>query len=464
MSNIKKTLLEGVEIKQSPAIVEFLEWYEDNSILTEEEAQGTDGSIIEQDTIEAIVSFFHDNKHYDEIASESTLVDVFAKVLDKMVDDSVYNAFQAVTEFAEAYDCSINDIADVESALTELSNEDLDEATKYYGAFQTLSDTKTIDALEKIAAVVASPELDSLLTEMTNGSGPSKISAYVEGSEDEDQEESYQDSYDRIGLDDDTLTAIMDVASIISENKSISITDLYVKILQDEKIHTGLLDEDGDATFSDEDVTNIMNEFSAVEINESIEDSISRGLAKLQEQSKHLSRATKKKIFQISKNGKVVAEAEGLDEDNAINTALSLGKIDGKKYTNLQAYCVSNNLKINASGLTAKFVSSRGIAEAKQVSMSDEQNHMLTIIMSAITQPMVETVVRTKLSVKVILKPEHRYIAQNITIKKVTDNGYTIVVNKIKRNNKTVVTIEKGSEKDPIIGVNLPQTLTKALQ
>lgn len=295
MSNIKKTLLEGVEIKQSPAIVEFLEWYEDNSILTESEAEGTEGSIIEQDTISAIVKFFNDNKHYEEIASEESLVDVFAKVLAKMVDDSVYNAFQAVTEFGEAYDCSINDIADVESALTELSNEDLDEATNYYGAFQTLSHPQTINDLKMIAAVVASPELDSLLTEMTNGSTPSKIASYVDGVEDQDLANDYMDSYDRMGLDDDTLTAVMDVATIISENKSISITDLYVKILQNEKIHMCLLDEAGDATFSYEDVTNIMTEFNGVEVNESIEDSIARGLAKLQEQSKHLSRATKKK-------------------------------------------------------------------------------------------------------------------------------------------------------------------------
>jgi phosphohistidine swiveling domain-containing protein len=295
MSNIKKTLLEGVEIKQSPAIVEFLEWYEDNSILTEEEAEGIEGSIIEQDTIKDIVRFFHDNKHYDEIASEETLVDVFAKVLSAMVDDSVYNAFQAVTEFAEVYDCSINDIDAVAEALEEVASEDEDEATKYYGAFQTLSDEDTIDALVKIAAVVASPQLDSLLTEMTNGDTPSKIASYVDGAEDNDLEDDYIDSYDRIGLDDDTLTAVMKVASIVSENTSISVPDLYVKILQDEPLLVGLLDSDGDATFTDEDVTKIMKEFNAVEVNESIEDSIERGLTKLQEQAKQLSRAPKKK-------------------------------------------------------------------------------------------------------------------------------------------------------------------------
>jgi hypothetical protein len=295
MSNIKKTLLEGVEIKQSPAIVEFLEWYEDNSILTEEEAEGIEGSIIEQDTIKDIVRFFHDNKHYDEIASEPALVDVFAKVLDKMVDPEVYNAFQAVTEFAETYDCSINDIDDVTKALEEVASEDEDEATKYYGAFQTLSDEDTIGALEKIAAVVASPELDSLLTEMTNGNTPSEIASYVEGVEDPDLANDYMDSYDRMGLDDDVLTAVMEVASIVSENTSISVPDLYVKILQDEPLLVGLLDSDGDATFTDEDVTKIMKEFNAVEVNESIEDSIERGLAKLQEQAKQLSRAPKKK-------------------------------------------------------------------------------------------------------------------------------------------------------------------------
>lgn len=98
------------------------------------------------------------------------------------------------------------------------------------------------------------------------------------------------------------------------------------------------------------------------------------------------------------------------------------------------------------------------------MSMTEEQNHMLTIIMSAITQEMVEKVVRTKLSVKVVLKPEHRFVAQDITIRKVTDTGYTITVNKMKRNNKTIVTIEKGSIKDPIIGVNLPQSLKTAMQ
>lgn len=295
MSNIKKTLLEGVEIKQSPAIVEFLEWYEDNSILTEDESELLDGSLIERDTIKNIVSFFHDNKHYDEIASEETLVDVFAKVLTDMVDDSVYNAFQAVTEFAEVYDCSINDIDAVAEALEEVASEDEAEATKYYGAFQTLSDEDTIGALEKIAAVVASPELDSLLTEMTNGDAPSKIASYVDGAEDKDLEDDYIDSYDRIGMDDDTLTAVMKVASIISENTSISVPDLYTKILQDEPLLVGLLDSDGDATFTDEDVTKIMKEFNAVGVNESIEDSIERGLAKLQEQAKQLSRAPKKK-------------------------------------------------------------------------------------------------------------------------------------------------------------------------
>lgn len=143
---------------------------------------------------------------------------------------------------------------------------------------------------------------------------------------------------------------------------------------------------------------------------------------------------------------------------------MSLGKIDNKKYANLKAYCLANNLKLNASGLTAKFVSSRDILEAKQMSMTEEQNHMLTIIMSAITQEMVEKVVRTKLSVKVVLKPEHRFAAQDITIRKVTNTGYTIAVNKMKRNNKTIVNIEKGSIKDPIIGVNLPQSLKTAMQ
>ena len=34
----------------------------------------------------------------------------------------------------------------------------------------------------------------------------------------------------------------------------------------------------------------------------------------------------------------------------------------------------------------------------------------------------------------------------------------------MKRNNKTIVNIEKGSIKDPIIGVNLPQSLKTAMQ
>jgi hypothetical protein len=89
---------------------------------------------------------------------------------------------------------------------------------------------------------------------------------------------------------------------------------------------------------------------------------------------------------------------------------------------------------------------------------------MLTIIMSKVKQDMVEKVARTPRSVKVILKPEHRYFAKDITIRQVAEDSYTIVVNKIKRNNKTAVTIEKGSEKEPIIGVNLPQTLTNALR
>lgn len=291
MSKIKKTLLEGVEIKQSPAIVEFLEWYEDNSILTESEAEGTEGSIIEQDTISDIVDFFNDNKHYDEIAREESLVDVFAKVLAKMVDDSVYNAFQAVTEL----DCDLGDISSVDAELTSLSHEDLDEATKYYGAFQTLSDEETVAALSKIAIVIASPELDSLLTEMTQPGCHKKIAAYMDGSEDPEYKSEYSTSYKNMGVDKNTLAGIMSLGDLVASSDDITVTDLYIQIIQTEHLYVSLFDENGDATFSDDNVTKIMKEFNAVEVNESIEDSISRGLAKLQEQSKHLSRATKKK-------------------------------------------------------------------------------------------------------------------------------------------------------------------------
>jgi hypothetical protein len=81
--------------------------------------------------------------------------------------------------------------------------------------------------------------------------------------------------------------------------------------------------------------------------------------------------------------------------------------------------------------------------------------------MSAIKPDMIDKTLKRPKAVKIILKPENKYMAKDITIKQIAQDQYSIEINKLKRNNKTMHHMKNDG---PIIGVKLPATLKQMLQ
>jgi uncharacterized membrane protein YdfJ with MMPL/SSD domain len=286
MTNAKKVLTEGIKIQQSPAIKEFIEWYDTNTILSEDE--DIDSAIIEESTIKPIISFFKSSKHFAHIKSATDLLEQFGKVLNA-VDSDAYDSFAKITEFEETEDASADDIEDVKSALEQM--EDSDEAEVVYAAFQDLSDHDVLESIQKIAVIVASEELHDLIVKMR--AIPSNIKSYLDGAEDENMADSYDESYDRMGFadDNDTLSAVLGVAQIVSHS-SITVEKTMEEILKNSSLFDDLFDHDGDTNFTEDQVDSIIAEFSNVGDGDSVlESSIVSGLAKLDE---HINKSKKK--------------------------------------------------------------------------------------------------------------------------------------------------------------------------
>lgn len=289
MSNIKKTLLEGVEIKKSPAIVEFIDWYETNSFLTEEELGEVNDMLIEEDTIKEFVDYVSQSELYASAVGEQPGEwESFSTVLATCMSDHEANSFVVVQQIADENEISLGSIEDIKASIESMEG---DDATEFYAALQDLSNSDTIEAIEHIASVFCSTELGELMSEMIKVQ--SKVAEYLKSSTDPTYEDEYNESYDNMGFaDDDTLNAVLQVADIVAKDSSIKWSTLQQEVIQTDEIYAGLF-ENGKARFTMENVANVISEFKAVE--DSIEESIERGLAKLQEHSKQLSRTTKKK-------------------------------------------------------------------------------------------------------------------------------------------------------------------------